>query len=150
METTIYYPDGRVEVAAAPFDASARGRLLAQLGAVYEAKLAWGFPVDFSEDGSDPQTLQLRTAEDKANWLTLMGAAEQALSAGLGDELATLPIRCTSNAMRLVTWRRAAEIMVALRAWGAAMMGRYWALKDAIEQAADADLGAIDIEAGWP
>ena len=115
METTIYYPDGRVEVAAAPFDASARGRLLAQLGAVYEAKLAWGFPVDFSEDGSDPQTLQLRTAEDKANWLTLKCAADEAVAAGLGAELATLPIRCTSNAMRQVTWASVAQIMIALR-----------------------------------
>ena len=150
METTIYYPDGRVEVAAAPFDASARGRLLAQLGAVYEAKLAWGFPVDFSEDGSDPQTLQLRTAEDKANWLTLKGAADEAVAAGLGAELATLPIRCTSNAMRQVTWASVAQIMIALRAWGAAMMGRYWSLKDAIANAADEDLGSIDIEAGWP
>ena len=30
------------------------------------------------------------------------------------------------------------------------MMGRYWSLKDAIANAADEDLGSIDIEAGWP
>ena len=148
MPTSIYYPDGHVEVLEDPADVVTRLELLESLEALYEAKLAWGFPVDFSEDGSDPQTLQLRTAEDKANWLTLKGAADEAVAAGLGAELATLPIRCTSNAMRQVTWASVAQIMIALRAWGAAMMGRYWSLKDAIANAADEDLGSIDIEAG--
>lgn len=92
--------------------------------------------------------LDQRGPEDTSNWIALKLMAQDMNSDGQGDTL--LPIRDANNA----TFQAKASViegaMGDMGKWRAGILGRSWALKDAIAAAADqAALDAIDIDTGW-
>lgn len=123
-----------------------------ELQAVYDTKLAVGFPHTFTVNGETfEETLQCRNEHDRTNWIGLLLKCQMALSMGAGEAPCELPLRVTSNANYQLTYNETFTLMVALLGWAAAMLGASFAHKDAIDGAADAAaLAAIDLEAGWP
>lgn len=96
------------------------------------------------------KTLQVRDVEDRTNWLTSQAAYAAAVAQG-GGALQEATFRTESNETITVTYLEGLTALLAMAAWGKAIFGNSWALKDAIAAAADqAALDTIDIEAGWP
>lgn len=112
---------------------------------VFEA----GYPV-----ASGPlagQHLQLRSADDKANWLIAEKNARAAIAAGAGD-VAMIPTRTLENNTVVLTPNQTVAVLAGLETWGVQVMGRSWVLKDQNDAATDAD-GLVDeatLAAGWP
>jgi hypothetical protein len=96
------------------------------------------------------RVLQTRNETDRTAWLTSQAAYQAAVLNGQGaTEGATF--RPEDNITTTVSYAEGLNILLAMAAWGAAIYGRSWDLKDAIADAADsAALDAIDIESGWP
>lgn len=93
--------------------------------------------------------LDQRGPEDVMSWLTLKLLAQDLNSAGQGDM--PLAIRDAKNSTFQAKASVVGEAMSAMGIWRAGILNRSWALKDAIEAAADkAAVDAIDIETGWP
>lgn len=117
-----------------------------QVRAKYEELLDAGFPHNFgTEEEPVWETLQCRHELDRTNWLALKDACLDAVMAGMGDQVAALPIRCTSNNMYYKTYNEIIQILAALRGWAAMLQGIEWAKKDAIRSAATiAEVEAID------
>jgi hypothetical protein len=106
-----------------------------------------GWAYDFGAAGT--HTLDLRDADDKANWTLLLIKTQGMIAAGAGA--ATVKIRTAANATIEVSATVANEAMATFLAWGEAMLARKWALDQETEGAEDhAALTAIDITAGWP
>jgi len=119
-----------------------------EITAAYEAHLARGFPITMS--GQD-ETLQVGRDVDRTNWLTFLGICDEAVAAGLGDQNAPFPVRCTSNTLYTVTYAEGAALVRDLRLWAASAQANWWALKDAASAADTAEaLNAIDETQGWP
>ncbi|MFA7667194.1 MAG: hypothetical protein WCY32_13865 [Burkholderiaceae bacterium] len=96
------------------------------------------------------KTLQTRDMEDRTNWLTSQAAYSAAVAAGQGSEEGAV-FRTAANETIATTYQNGLLTLLAMAAWGKAIMGHSWSLKDEIEAAQSfADLAAIDIEAGWP
>lgn len=94
--------------------------------------------------------LQVRDNEDRTNWLTSQASYSTAVAMGHGD-VVNASFRCADNTTHIVSYREGLQTLLAMAAWGAAVMARSWELKDAIAAAADlAELDAIDIGTGWP
>jgi hypothetical protein len=89
---------------------------------------------------------------DRSNWLGLKDSCDDAVVAGLGDELLQEPgIRCTSNRFVRPTYAECLTIMRELRAWYGAAQANLWRLKDAVDACPSREaLGDIDLGAGWP
>jgi hypothetical protein len=133
---------------SAPTLEALRDQANAAVNAKREAVFAAGFLV--SGGALDGQHLQLRNADDKANWLIVDKNARAAVAAGAGDA-PLIPIRTLENQTVTVTPNQALAVLAALESWGGAVMAHSWTLKDAITAAADeASLAAIDLDAGWP
>lgn len=116
--------------------------------AEYAARMVVGFPVPSLGPG---ETLQLRNDTDATRWLGFKDSCNDAIAAGLGDQLCPQAIRTTANNDHLVTFSAGAQLMRDLRAWAGAMLANLWSLKDAIEAAEDAEaVEAVDLAAGWP
>lgn len=96
-------------------------------------------------------TLQVRSVEDRTNWLTSQAAYSAAVAAGQGD-VAGATFRTTENETVVCTFAEGLQTLLDMAAWGAAIMQTSWALKDEMAQAADIDaLAAIDVDAApWP
>lgn len=95
-------------------------------------------------------TLQTRTIEDRTNWLTSQASYSAAVAMGMGD-VVNASFRCADNTTHVISYRDGLQTLLAIAAWGSAIMARSWDLKDAITAAADlVELDAIDVEAGWP
>lgn len=126
-----------------------RAQANAAVNAKREAVFAAGFPV--SGGALDGQHLQLRNADDKANWLIVDKNARLAVAAGAGD-VPLIPVRTLENQTITVTPNQALAVLADLEAWGQAVLARSWALKDQNDAAEDeAGLTApADIEVGWP
>lgn len=120
--------------------------------AEYDRRLNIGFAHDFgTADAPDPQTLQVASTANQSDWLVLDTACRDAIGAGQGDQDMEPAFRCTSNAMRTVSWSAAKQILADARTWGGQMRAVLWGKTDAIAAAADvAAVGAIDLTAGYP
>lgn len=106
-----------------------------------------GWTHDFATAGT--HTLDLRNADDKANWTLLLIKTGKMVDAGAGA--APIKIRTAANVSITVPASEANAAMVAFLGWGEAVLAHKWSLDEAIDAAADvAALAAIDIEAGWP
>lgn len=113
-----------------------------------DALLSGGYTHDFGPPGV--HVLQTRDADDRINWLTSQAAYQAAVAAGRGS-VEGAEFRTADNQRITVTFSEGLNVLLAMAAWGKAVFGRSWDLKDAITAAADgAALDAIDIEAGWP
>jgi hypothetical protein len=120
----------------------------AAVNAMREEAFVTGFPIPTGPAAG--QHMQLRNADDKANWLIAERGAKKAISLGAG-EAPIVPLRSTENITTLVTPNLMLGLLDGLDAWGRAVTKHSWDLKDAIEAAATvAELGAVDITAGWP
>lgn len=94
--------------------------------------------------------LQVRDSEDRTNWLTSQASYSTAVAMGHGD-VVNASFRCADNTTHVVSYRDGLQALLAMAAWGAAVMARSWALKDEIAAAEDLiTLDAIDVLAGWP
>lgn len=106
-----------------------------------------GWTYDFETAG--PHGLDLRNADDKANWTLLLIKTGKMIEAGAGA--APIKIRTAANASITVPATAANAAMVAFLGWGEAVLAHKWALDEAIDDAADVGaLAGIDIEAAWP
>lgn len=126
-----------------------KARRKAAVGAILAAKLAGGYSHDFGAPHG-VQVLQTRDADDRINWLTSQAAYSAAVMGGAGAVMGA-NLRAEDNADINMSYADGLNVLLAMAAWGAACYANSWALKNAIEAAADAtELEAIDIETGWP
>lgn len=96
------------------------------------------------------KTLQVRSIEDRTNWLTSQAAYGAAVAAGAGavEEAA---FRTADNETIVMSYADGFAALLAMAAWGKSVMGNSWTLKDAVADAGDNEaLDLIDLEAGWP
>lgn len=120
----------------------------AELAAKVQALFLGGFTP--SSGPLAGKTLQVRDVEDRTNWLASQAAYSSAVAAGNGA-VAGASFRTAANETVECTYLEGLVTLLAMAAWGKAVMGNSWAIKDAIAAAADEEvLNAIDIEAGWP
>jgi hypothetical protein len=98
------------------------------------------------------KTLQCRDNEDRTNWLASSVAYQAAIGQGQGDT-AGATFRTAANETIVCTFAEGFAALIALQQWGAAIMARSWALKDACAAAADIhalDAVLADLDNGWP
>jgi hypothetical protein len=127
--------------------ADARGVLKAAVKRRQAELFAAGWTHDFGAAGT--HTLDLRDADDKANWTLLLIKTQGMIAAGGGALPVTL--RTQANATIELTATDANAAMIAFLAWGEDMLTAKWDRDAAIDAAEEhAALEAIDIEAGWP
>ncbi len=125
--------------------AEAKEALRAAINAKRDAVFAAGFtPASGPLAG---KTLQTRGIEDRTNWLTSQAAYSAAVAAG-GGALQEAYFRTADNETVNCTYLEGLQTLLAMAAWGKAVMGASWALKDALEAAQDLD--GFDINEGWP
>lgn len=95
--------------------------------------------------------LQTRNLDDRANWLTSQAAYSAAVAGGHGDVMGA-KFRTADNETIVVSFADGLAALLAMAAWGAAVIDRSWTLKDSEIAGAGsfADLAEIDIDAGWP
>lgn len=95
-------------------------------------------------------TLQTRNVEDRSNWLTSQAAYSAAVAGGSGATMGA-NFRTAANDTVTTSYADGLAVLLAMAAWGAAVMGASWAHKDAVDAAEDhAALDNIDLGAGWP
>lgn len=95
------------------------------------------------------RTLDMRDADDKANWTLLLIKCQGLNAAGSGSTSVT--IRSQDNDTFTTTAATALTAMQAMLAWGEASLAHKWALDASVEAAANqSQLDAIDIGVGWP
>ncbi len=94
--------------------------------------------------------LQLRGADDKANWLIVEKNARKAVAVG-GGEVAIIPVRTLENQTIMVSPLYVLDVLDALEAWGLTVMSRSWTLKDQNDRAASAEdlVTEEELETGW-
>ncbi|MBD3762475.1 hypothetical protein [Rhizorhabdus sp.] len=126
--------------------AEVKDELRAMLTRQRDTILQGGWTHDFGVAGV--HTLDLRHADDKANWTLLLIKTQGMIAAGGGGAMIT--IRTAANASINVTATEANAAMVAFLGWGEAVLAHKWNLDEEIAEADLAALGAIDVEAGWP
>lgn len=127
---------------------------LPEAKAAIEARAAAAFNVGFTP-ATGPlagHVLQCRDNEDRTNWLASSVAYSAAIGAGMGDQPGA-NFRTAANETVVCTFSEGFNALIALQQWGASIMARAWALKDAC--AAAADITALDavlagIDDGWP
>lgn len=106
-----------------------------------------GMPYEF--DGVN-ETLQVRSADDKVNWLILREECKDQIAAGNGSAQCLLPIRTTVNNEYAVTNTEGKLITDMIRAWFFGKLAALWALKNAIDAATSkAEVDAVNLEVGW-
>lgn len=122
---------------------------LSAADAEYRARIAAGFPAPMLGDGSE--TLQVRDAEDKANWLSVMTIAGAEVANGNGDRLYDHPISTTANLAYTLTNSEALLLMRGLFRWASEMRQAHADHKQAIRAARTRQaVDAVDLSAGWP
>lgn len=135
-----------------PMNAEELAQAKADKRAAVGEQLALAFAAGFTP-ATGPlagKTLQTRDMEDRTNWLTSQAAYSAAVAAGQGSEEGAV-FRTADNQTIVTTYQNGLLTLLAMAAWGKALMGHSWALKDDIAAAATfAELAAIDIEVGWP
>jgi hypothetical protein len=127
--------------------AERKAQMLRQVSDLRDSKLTAGYAHDFGAKGV--HLLQTRDADDKVNWLTSQAAYSAAVAQGAGAVLGA-EFRSADNKTFTVSYDDGLAALLAMAAWGKAIYGRSWELKDTIEAAAThAALDAVDIDAGW-
>jgi hypothetical protein len=107
-----------------------------------------GFPFDFG-DGFGVLHLQLRDAQDQANWLVARQNMQDAVDAGYGDA-PVAPIHTAENITVMVTPNNGINMLRALSAWAMELYKNSWELKEALRNTKnDHELDGIDIKGGW-
>jgi hypothetical protein len=131
-----------------PLEAARAAKRAAIIAAAAEAFAAGYTPATGTLAG---QTLQVRTAEDRTNWLTSQATYGAAVAAGASAVEGAM-FRTASNQTFMLTFAEGYQVLVlGMAAWGQAIYANLWALKDACDAAEDqGDLDAIDETAGWP
>jgi hypothetical protein len=116
-----------------------------------DALLAGGFTVPQSASAAlAGKVLQTRDSDDRTNWLVSQASYSAAVAAGSGATVAA-KFRSADNVTVTISYAEGLDVLLAMAAWGAAVMDHSWALKDALAAAADAAaVDAIGIEADWP
>lgn len=118
-----------------------------EVGRLRDEYLLGGYSHAFGAEGV--HVLQTRGPDDKINWLTSQAAYAAAVAGGHGS-VAGASFRSAENATFTVTYTEGLNALLGMAAWGSAIYGRSWALKDEIAAASDeAALDAIDVETGW-
>ncbi|SFV31374.1 hypothetical protein SAMN05216456_1321 [Devosia crocina] len=129
----------------------AQSRAIERIKSVGARLMSEGFAYDFGGEVG-VQHLQLRDADDKANWLTAKDKMRDAIAAGYGDA-PVAPMRTAENNTPLVTPNQGVVILSALSNWAEQMFATSWAKQDAIRSATDiSTFKALEasIEEGWP
>jgi len=122
----------------------------AQVEARCDACFLAGWTVSGTGTALDGKVLQTRDLEDRTNWLTSQAAYSAAVADGNGA-VAGAVFRTAANETVTLTFDEGLAVLLGMAAWGKAIMGNSWALKDAVAAAADvAAVAAIDLSAGWP
>jgi uncharacterized protein (DUF1684 family) len=120
----------------------------AAVSALLAEKLTGGYTHDFGAPHGE-KVLQTRDTDDQVNWLTSQAAYSAAVAGGAGATMGA-NFRTEDNVIITLSYSDGLAVLLSMAAWGQALYANSWALKDAIEAAADqAALDAIDIEAGW-
>ncbi|AEI71089.1 hypothetical protein [EBPR siphovirus 2] len=127
--------------------AERKAQMMREVSNLRDAKLTAGYAHDFGPEGI--HLLQTRDADDKLNWLTSQAAYSAAVAQGAGAMMGAT-FRSADNETFTVSLADGLAALLAMAAWGKAIYGRSWALKDDIEAAAThAALDAVDIDVGW-
>jgi hypothetical protein len=158
-------PDGAIEVSAPPPSGNyvwtggewhfsfedLRAAKSASVDAKRDAILLGGFTVPSEVSTAlAGRVLQTRNETDRTAWLTSQAAYQAAVINGQGATEGAI-FRPEDNISTTVSYAEGLNILLAMAAWGAAIYGRSWDLKDAIAEAADsAALDVIDVDTGWP
>lgn len=140
------------EIAAlTPSFASLKEQKRAAVDAKRDAVLLGGFTVPSEVSTAlAGRVLQTRNETDRTAWLTSQAAYQAAVLNGQGAVEGAI-FRPQDNVTTTVSYAEGLNILLAMAAWGAAVYGRSWDLKDAITAAVDsAALDAVDVESGWP
>jgi hypothetical protein len=101
-----------------------------------------GFPIDMSPYGGGLEHLQLRDANDKANWLTFKDACQDQIEGGGGDQPMPQAVQTLENNAYTVTANQGKAMMIALRQWGGFHLGKSQAVKRAARGAANQAVAA--------
>lgn len=133
-----------------PFE-DLRAAKSASVDAKRDAILLGGFAVPAEVSAAlAGRVLQTRNENDRTAWLTSQAAYQAAVLNGQGATEGAI-FRPQDNITTTVSYAEGLNILLAMAAWGAAIYGRSWDLKDAIAEAADsAALDVIDVDTGWP
>lgn len=131
----------------------ARPTFIARVNGRCASEFAGGFTVPDGKGGElAGKLLQVRDTEDRTNWLTSQVAYSAACQAGQGAVLGAT-FRTAENKTITVSYTDGVDALLAMAAWGSAIMNRAWALKDAILSATtgdELDAAVADIDNGWP
>lgn len=126
----------------------ARTAKLASIAAKRDAILTAGYTVE-----SGPmigEVLQTRDVDDRLNWLVSQASYAAAVGAGQGA-VEGAEFRTLDNEIYVLSYANGLNVLLAMAAWGAAVMRNSWELKDLALLAEDTDdLDEVDIEQGWP
>jgi hypothetical protein len=145
--------DGVIENYETRYVAWGKVAFIDQIVARVGEEFLGGFTVPANKGGDlAGKVLQVRDVEDRTNWLTSQVAYSAAISAGAGA-LMGATFRTASNETVTCTYSQGAEALLAMAAWGAAIMNRSWVLKDAVLSATTSVELATAISGlneGWP
>jgi len=131
----------------APFEALRAAKIEA-VNARRDAVLTGGYTVQAGDMAG--KVLQTRDLEDRTNWLISQGSYSAAVAGGHGAVVGAR-FRTADNETFTLSYADGLAVLLAMAAWGAAVMDNSWALKDAALAAEDAAaLDGVDVEAGWP
>ena len=131
-------PEEEIAARAEARRQSARGQVDARAEQAFLAGFAPAHPA------FEGQRLQVRGVEDRTNWLTSQASYSAAVAAGAGD-VVNASFRTVENETVTISYADGLNTLLGMAAWGAAILARSWAIKDAI--ATDAE---YDIDTGWP
>ena len=114
-----------------------------QLETAYETTLEAGYACTLS---ATSERLQMRGADDKANWLIYKDACQDGIDAGFGASTNPQPVRTMANRSHWLSNDAGKALMIGLRAWGGGLMYLRGQRADAIAAATDQPtLDAINI-----
>lgn len=124
-----------------------RATLKARVEKLRDDKLTGGFTVLYGP--MQGKVLQTKTIEDRTNWLTSASAYSTVVALGEGSNLGAT-FRTEDNATFTLSFSDGLNILMAMAAWGSAVMKNSWVLKDAINEASTVqELLAINVDSNW-
>lgn len=116
-----------------------------------DALLARGFARGFTPSTGPlaGHTLQTRDVTDRTNWLTSQASYAAAIAAGYGD-VADASFRTAANETITVTYSQGHAALMEMAAWGKALFGKSWAVKDQIDTlTGPSEVAGFDVGAAW-
>lgn len=94
-------------------------------------------------------TLQTRDNTDRTNWLTSQASYSAAIRQGAGD-VAGAEFRTAANETITCTYAEGLQTLLDMAAWGGALMGKSWTLKDRVAAMSDpAEVENFDVASEW-